>query len=66
MAKVDYRGLEGIARALRAFRLIPRADDYTTAWRGISNLVPEKLPSANELEIAADGTGLKLEALAST
>ncbi|MFQ1020504.1 hypothetical protein [Tardisphaera saccharovorans] len=39
--------------------MIPRADDYTTAWHRISKMVPEKLPSANELEIAADGTGLK-------
>jgi len=57
---VDYRGLEGIARALKAFHLIPRADDYTTAWHRISKMVPEiRLPSAKELEIAADGTGLK-------
>ncbi|MFQ1021685.1 hypothetical protein [Tardisphaera saccharovorans] len=47
--------------------MIPRADDYTTAWHRISQTIPEiRLPSANELEIAADGTGLKLEALAST
>ncbi|HEV51440.1 MAG TPA: hypothetical protein ENO31_02760 [Thermoprotei archaeon] len=29
--RVDYRGLEGIARRLKAIGLIPDADDYTTA-----------------------------------
>ncbi|WP_449462589.1 transposase [Tardisphaera miroshnichenkoae] len=58
--RVDYRGLEGIACALKSLRIIPRADDYTTAWQGISKMVPEiKLPSASELEVAADSTELK-------
>ncbi|MGC8674590.1 MAG: hypothetical protein ACP5TI_05685 [Thermoprotei archaeon] len=47
---VDYRGLEGIACALKAFHLIPRADNYTTAWRRISRMMPEKLPSAKEVK----------------
>jgi len=32
--RVDYRGLEGIARCLKAFHLIPRADDYTPPGTG--------------------------------
>ncbi|MFQ1021006.1 hypothetical protein [Tardisphaera saccharovorans] len=40
--------------------MILRTDDCTIAWRRISGMVPEiRLPSAKELEIAADGTGLK-------
>ena len=57
---VDYRGLEGIARKLAKFGLIPEYDDYTTIWHRIHNLKPEiELPDYDELEIGCDGSGLK-------
>ncbi len=59
-APVGGLPLERIARALKLLRLIPRADDYITAWRRVSKMIPEvRLPSAKEIEMAADGTGLK-------
>jgi hypothetical protein len=57
---MDYRSLEGIARALEKLGLIPHCDDYTTAWYRIHDMKPEiELPDKDEAEIAADGTGLK-------
>ena len=57
---LDYRGLEGIARKLARFSLIPGYDDYTTIWYRIHNLKPEiELPDYGKLEIGCDGSGLK-------
>ena len=57
---VDYRGLEGIARKLSKFGLIPEYDDYTTAWYRIHKMKPEiVLPDYDELEVGSDGSGLK-------
>ncbi len=57
---MDYRGPEGIARALKLLRQIPRTDDYTTAYRRISKMMPEvRLPSVKEMEVAADDIKLK-------
>lgn len=57
---VDYRGLEGISRSLRKLGLIPRYEDYTTAWHRIHRTKPEfVLPDYDDLEIGSDGSGLK-------
>lgn len=57
---VDYRGLEGIARKLSRFRLIPEYDDYTTMWYCINKMKPEIiLPEYDKLELGSDGLGLK-------
>ena len=57
---VDYRGLEGIARKLSKFGLIPEYDDYTTIWYRIHKMRPEiSLPDYNNLEVGSDGSGLK-------
>ena len=54
---VDYRGLEGIARKLYQYDLIP---DYTTIWHRIHDLIPEiSIPEWDDIEVASDGTGLK-------
>lgn len=57
---IDYRGLEGIARKLADYGLIPYFSDFTTLWNRIHDLKPYLyLPKYKELEIATDGTGLK-------
>lgn len=57
---VDYRGLEGIARKLSKFGLIPEYDDYTTIWYRIHNMKPEiELPDYEDLDVGCDGSGLK-------
>ena len=57
---VDYRGLEGISRSITKLGLIPRYEDYTTAWHRIHKMKPEfVLPDYNDLEIGSDGSGLK-------
>jgi len=57
---IDYRGLEGIARKLADYELIPYFSDYTTLWRRIHDFKPElDRPEYKEIEIASDGTGLK-------
>jgi len=57
---VDYRGLEGIARSLAKYGLIPNYADYTTTWNRVHDMIPEiKLPTEDELEVATDGSGLK-------
>ncbi|MGC8701236.1 MAG: transposase, partial [Thermoplasmata archaeon] len=57
---IDYRGLEGIARKLADYRIIPYFSDYTTLWRRIHDFKPElDKPEYKEIEIASDGTGLK-------
>jgi hypothetical protein len=57
---VDYRGLEGIARKLSKFGLIPKYDDYTTIWYRVHKMKPEiTLPDYDELDIGSDGSGLK-------
>ena len=57
---VDYRGLEGIARKLAKFGLIPEYDDYTTVWYRIHKMKPDiVLPAYNELDLGSDGSGLK-------
>jgi hypothetical protein len=54
------QGLEGIARSLASLGLIPEYNDYTTAWYRIYDMTPEiNLPTAEELEAATDGSGLK-------
>lgn len=58
---IDYRGLEGIARKFKETDIIPEYDDYTTIWHRVSKLVPKiELPRRKELEIATDGSGLKM------
>ena len=58
---VDYRGLEGIARVFKEKNIIPQFDDYTTIWYRVSKFVPTiKLPTRKELEIATDGTGMRM------
>ena len=53
-------GLEGIARKLADYELIPYFSDYTTLWRRIHDFKPElDRPEYKEIEIASDGTGLK-------
>ena len=57
---LDYRGLEGIARKLSGFGLIPEYDDYTTIWYRVHNFKPDiQLPDYDDLEVGCDGTGLK-------
>jgi hypothetical protein len=57
---IDYRGLEGIARKLSKFGLIPEYDDYTTIWYRIHKMKPEiTLPDYDDLEVGSDGSGLK-------
>jgi hypothetical protein len=57
---VDYRGLEGIARKLSKFGLIPEYDDYSTIWYRIHDMKPEiSIPDYDDLELGCDGSGLK-------
>jgi len=58
---IDYRGLEGIARSLAKFGLIPNYNDYSTIWHRVHDMIPEiKLPTEKEnFEVASDGSGLK-------
>ena len=57
---VNYMGLEGIARKLARFCLVPEYDDYTTIWYRIHNMKPEvSVPDYDDLEIGCDGSGLK-------
>ncbi len=57
---VDYRGLEGIARKLARFCLVPEYDDYTTIWYRIHNMKLEvSVPDYDDLEIGCDESGLK-------
>lgn len=57
---VDYRGLEGIARKLARFGLIPEYNDYTTIWYRVHKMKPEiTLPEYDELDIGSDEYGLK-------
>ena len=45
---VDYRGLEGIARKLYQYDLIP---DYTAIWHRIHDLIPEiSIPEWDDIE----------------
>ena len=57
---LDYRSLEGVARALERLGLIPHHDDYTTIWHRIHDMKPKiKLPSYSKVEVGSDGTGFK-------
>jgi len=57
---IDYRGLEGIARSFVSLGLIPRYSDFSSIWYRIHTMIPEiSLPTADELEVASDGSGLK-------
>jgi hypothetical protein len=57
---VDYRGLEGIARKLSEFGLIPEYDDYSTIWYRIHNIRPNiPLPDYDDMDVGCDGSGLK-------
>lgn len=57
---VDYRGLEGIARQLSNYGLIPCYPDYTTIWHRIHGLMPEiTFPEYSDLEVGSDGSGVK-------
>jgi len=57
---VDYRGLEGIARKLAEYKLIPYSSDYTTLWNRIHKIKPKIImPDYKDLELSSDGTGLK-------
>ena len=52
--------MEGIARKLSGFGLIPEYDDYTTIWYRVHNFKPDiQLPDYGDLEVGCDGTGLK-------
>lgn len=58
---IDYRGLEGIARELADYEIIPYFSDYTTLWRRIHDFKPElDKPEYKEIEIASEGTGMKI------
>jgi len=60
MALIDYRGLEGIARKLAEYKLIPYSGDYTTLWNRIHKIKPKIImPDYKDLELSSDGTGLK-------
>ncbi len=57
---VVYRGLEGIARKLCQFGLIPKYPDFSTIFTRIHDLVPDiSMPSFSEAEVGTDGSGLK-------
>jgi hypothetical protein len=38
---IDYRGLDGIARKLAGYEIIPYFSDYTTLWKRIHDFKPE-------------------------
>jgi len=57
---IDYRGLEGITRSFTKLGLIPEYSDFSSIWHRVHDMIPEiSLPTAEELEVASDGTGLK-------
>ena len=56
---MDYRGLEGLSRCIADQGVIPKAEDFSTAWARIHNFNPKiKLPSFKDLNIGTDGTGM--------
>lgn len=49
----------GIARKLEELHVIPKHEDYSTAWYRIHGYIPGiKLLTFKELDIATDGTGM--------
>lgn len=57
----DYRGIEGITRKLAEHGLVPEANDYTTANRRIRKVdVSFDLPTSGKVNVACDGSGLRM------
>jgi len=53
--------LKGTARRFREKNIIPQFDNYTAIWHRVSKFVPKiKLPTEKELEVATDGTGMRV------
>ncbi|MGC9124229.1 MAG: hypothetical protein ACP5IB_09245 [Thermoplasmata archaeon] len=55
-----FEGLEGIARKIADYEIIPYFSDYTTLWRRIHDFKPELYkPEYKKIEVASDGSELK-------
>lgn len=58
---IAYRGLEGVARKLEDYKLIPKHNDYSSAYRRIVNIDPEiELPKSGNISVSTDGSGMKM------
>ena len=58
---IAYRGLEGVARKLEAYNLIPKHNDYSSAYRRIVKIDPEiELPKVGTISTTTDGYGMKM------
>lgn len=58
---IAYRGLEGVARKLEDYNLIPKHNDYISAYRRIVKIDPEiELPKVGTISATTDGSGMKM------
>ena len=58
---IAYRGLEGVARKLEDYNLIPNHNDYSSAYRRIVKIDPEiDLPKVGTISATTDGSGMKM------
>ena len=58
---IAYRGLEGVARKLEDCNLIPKHNDYSSAYRRIVKINPEiELPKVGNISVTTDGSGMKM------
>ncbi|MBS3144237.1 IS5 family transposase [Candidatus Woesearchaeota archaeon] len=58
---IDYRGIEGITRMLVEHALLPQFNNYSTTNRRVNKLdLTITLPTAGEVHVACDGTGIKM------
>jgi len=58
---VNYRGIEGVTRKIESYTLIPKHNDYSSAFRRIKKMDTEiERPEKKSVSATTDGSGIKM------
>ena len=58
---VNYRGIEGVTRKIESYALIPKHNDYSSAFRRIQKMNTDiERPEIKKVSATTDGSGIKM------
>ena len=58
---VNFRGIEGVTRKVESYNLIPKHNDYSSAFRRIKKMNTDiERPEIKKISTATDGSGIKM------
>jgi hypothetical protein len=58
---VNFRGIEGVTRKIEGYNLIPKHNDYSSAFRRIKKMNTDiEHPEIKKVSAATDGSGMKM------